>query len=149
MLDQRKIEVYFIQVLHHLAKVENRNKEFHFDNLLLSLSIPEEYGKMIFNKLWTGERYIDGKAALRNPLIKINQKGIYLSERLLQEVQKENKKLQMEDLQKTNFIATTKAAAESIKRSKNAERIAWIAVWIAGASLALQLIIWVLSLRFK
>ena len=63
--------------------------------------------------------------------------------------EKEKRVIEMEVLQKNNLIATTNAAKESVKRSRNAERIAWIAAAIAGLSLILQILSWWFSLNHK
>jgi hypothetical protein len=73
-----------------LAEQENRNNEFRYDDLLESLQIPKEYRKTVHNKLWHVERCIDAKPEIRNPLIKINKRGIDLAEHLEEEFHRKN-----------------------------------------------------------
>lgn len=67
--------------------------------------------------------------------------------RLFEEKEKSKQHdFEMKELQKANLVATTEAANESIKRSRNAEKIAKLAAAVATLALLLQLAQWLVSL---
>lgn len=88
-MDNKEFEKHFNNTILFLAKHTNRDKEFGFDNIIRLLSIPSEYSDAILAKLWHGIKYIDGKPALTNPFIKINDKGIALAFDIEQRIYKE------------------------------------------------------------
>jgi hypothetical protein len=86
MLSEEQRLKYANDVILFLAKPENKEKEFGYDDLVIQLDIPSEYRGHVLNHLWsTRIRHINGQPTLKNPKISINEQGLKYADELEQE----------------------------------------------------------------